>query len=76
MTATAAKRMNAAEFLPWAEPQEKRRYDLFRGEIVAMAPDRAAHVAAKARIWRALSGAIAPTPDSLTRRLSTASASQ
>ncbi|MCC3247354.1 Uma2 family endonuclease [Methylocystis sp. WRRC1] len=59
MTATAAKGMSAAEFLAWAETRERGRYELFRGEIFAMAPERAAHVTAKAKIWRALSGAIA-----------------
>lgn len=59
MSATAQRRINAAEFLAWAQSQEKGRYELFRGETFAMAPERAEHVAAKARIWRALADAIA-----------------
>lgn len=59
MTATAAKRMTAAEFLAWAETRESGRYELLRGEIVAMAPERAEHARAKATVWRALSDAIA-----------------
>lgn len=59
MSATAQRRINATEFLAWAQSQEKGRYELFRGETFAMAPERAEHVAAKARIWRALADAIA-----------------
>ena len=59
MTELAAKRMNAVEFLDWAQAQEKGRYELWRGEIVAMAPERAEHVTAKFKIARALSDAIA-----------------
>ncbi len=59
MSATAQKRINAAEFLDWAQSQEKGRYELFRGETFAMAPERAEHVAAKARIWRALADGVA-----------------
>ena len=59
MSATAQRRINAAEFLAWAQSQEKGRYELFRGETFAMTPERAEHVAAKARIWRALADASA-----------------
>lgn len=59
MSATAQKHINAAEFLAWAQAQESGRYELFRGETFAMAPERAEHVAAKARIWRALADGIA-----------------
>jgi Uma2 family endonuclease len=58
MSATAQRRLNAAEFLAWAQTQENGRYELFRGETFAMAPERAEHVAAKARIWRALADGI------------------
>ncbi len=59
MSATAKRRINAAEFLAWAQNQEKGRYELFRGETFAMAPERAEHVAAKAKIWRALADGVA-----------------
>jgi Uma2 family endonuclease len=47
-------RMTADEFLAWAMEQPTGRYELFHGEVVAMAPERARHVRAKARAWRAL----------------------
>jgi Uma2 family endonuclease len=49
MDAPAVKRMTVPEFLAWAETQESGRYELIRGEIVAMAPERSAHVQAKRR---------------------------
>jgi Uma2 family endonuclease len=58
MSEPALKRMNAREFLDWAQSQERGRYELLRGEIVAMAPERAEHGRVKARIWRALADAI------------------
>lgn len=58
MTAAATKHIGIAEFLAWAETQESGRYELVRGEIVAMAPERAGHGAAKANIWRALAADI------------------
>ncbi len=59
MNAPAIKRMTVPEFLAWAETQEKGRYELVRGEIVAMAPERAEHVRAKQRALRSLETAIA-----------------
>ena len=32
------RRMTVAEFLAWASAQPRGRYDLVRGEVVAMAP--------------------------------------
>lgn len=58
MVSPAKKRMTAAEFLEWAAGPESRRGELFRGEIVAMAPERAEHGRVKARVWRALADAI------------------
>jgi Uma2 family endonuclease len=58
MSATAAKRMNVAEFLAWAETQESGRYELVHGEVVAMASERAEHIRAKTKVWRALDEAI------------------
>lgn len=48
-------RMTADDFLAWAVDQPKRpRYELVAGELVMMAPERAAHALIKARIWLAL----------------------
>jgi Uma2 family endonuclease len=58
MDASAVKRMTVPEFLAWAETQEGGRYELIRGEIVAMAPERSAHVQAKRRAANALEAAI------------------
>lgn len=59
MTAVvAAQRMNAEEFLSWVETQESGRYELYAGEVFAMAPERAGHAAAKFNVTRALKDAI------------------
>jgi len=58
MNAPAIKRMNAPEFLAWAETQEGGRYELVRGRIVAMAPERSEHVRAKQRVANVLEAAI------------------
>lgn len=34
------RRMSVAEFLAWASAQPRGRYELVRGEVVAMAPVR------------------------------------
>jgi Uma2 family endonuclease len=59
MNVPAIKRMTVPEFLAWAESQDKGRYELVRGEIVAMAPERAEHVRAKQRAVRSLEIAVA-----------------
>jgi Uma2 family endonuclease len=59
MNAPAVKRMTVPEFLAWAETQESGRYELIRGESVAMAPERSEHVRAKQRAFGALEDAIA-----------------
>lgn len=46
------------EFLDWAEAQERGRYELLRGEVVAMSPERAEHARSKFNITRALYAAI------------------
>jgi Uma2 family endonuclease len=61
MNAPAIKRMTVPEFLAWAETEENGRYELVRGEIVAMASERSEHVRAKQRAFRALEDAIART---------------
>jgi len=58
MNAPAVKRMSVKEFLAWAESQERGRYELVRGEIIAMAPERVDHVRAKRRAANALDAAI------------------
>ena len=52
--------MTVEQFLAWLEDgPEGARYELVAGEVVAMAPERAAHARLKARIWRALDDQIA-----------------
>jgi Uma2 family endonuclease len=58
MNAPAIKRMTVPEFLAWAETQENGRYELVRGQIVAMSPERWEHVQAKQRAFRALETAV------------------
>ena len=57
MTLPRPLRMSADEFIPWAMEQEGR-FELASGEVVAMAPERAAHNLVKAEAWRALRDAI------------------
>jgi Uma2 family endonuclease len=61
MNNLALKRMTVPEFLAWAETQESGRFELVRGQIVAMAPERWEHVEAKQRAFRALEAAIERT---------------
>ena len=51
--------MTVQEFLAWAAAQPRGRYELVRGEVVAMAPERARHNLVKAAVFRALSDAVA-----------------
>jgi Uma2 family endonuclease len=52
-------RMSADDFLAWAIEQPRRpRYELVAGELVMMAPERAAHARVKAAVWRALDNAL------------------
>ena len=57
MTLPKPLRMTADEFLAWAMEQEGR-FELASGEVVAMAPERAAHARAKLAVARALGDAI------------------
>jgi len=52
------QRMTADEFIEWAMTQPNR-YELVDGEVCAMAPERAAHVIVKNRVWQSLDRAIA-----------------
>jgi len=58
MTAQSKPRMSVAEFLAWAAAQPRGRYELVRGEVVAMAPERARHNLVKAAVFRALDDAV------------------
>jgi Uma2 family endonuclease len=53
----ARRRMTSDEFIAWAM-QQGSRYELVAGEVVGMAPERAAHGRVKAHIWRRLTEAI------------------
>jgi Uma2 family endonuclease len=71
------RRMTVDEFLAWLdEGPEGARYELVAGEVVAMAPERAAHARRKARAWRALTDSIEAAglscealPDGMTVRI-------
>jgi Uma2 family endonuclease len=50
-----ARPMTVDQFLAWLEDgPEGARYELVAGEVVAMAPERAAHARLKAEVWLAL----------------------
>jgi Uma2 family endonuclease len=51
-------RMNASEFLAWAEAQPRGRFELIDGKVVAMSPERARHNLAKLAVARALDDAV------------------
>jgi Uma2 family endonuclease len=53
------RHMTVEQFVDWAMAQPDGRYELLDGEVLAMAPERAAHARVKARTWRALEDAIA-----------------
>ena len=57
MTLPRPLRMTADKFIPWAMEQEGR-YELASGEVVAMAPERAAHARAKFGAARTLRDAV------------------
>lgn len=50
--------LSRIEYRRWAEAQPRGRYERVAGEVVAMAPERAAHVRVKAQAWLALRQAI------------------
>ena len=49
------------EYLAWVDAQPRGRFERVGGEVVAMAPERAAHVRAKYSVWLALREAVAAT---------------
>jgi Uma2 family endonuclease len=53
--------MTVAEFLDWATAQPRGRYELVRGEVVAMAPERAQHNLIKLEVALALKNAVKRT---------------
>jgi len=53
------QRLSREEFRRWAESQPKGRYERIDGLIVAMAPERGAHLRMKAAVYKALDRAIA-----------------
>jgi len=53
-----SQRMSRAEYYRWAEQQPKGRFERVAGEVVAMTPERIAHVRLKTRIWQALEDAV------------------
>jgi Uma2 family endonuclease len=57
MTALTKPRLTVDEFLAWAEGQSGR-YELFRGEVVAMSPETVGHAQTKAAVHAALQAGI------------------
>ena len=53
------RRYSREEFRQWCEAQPRGRYERVDGRIVAMAPERGAHLRAKAAVYEALKRAIA-----------------
>jgi Uma2 family endonuclease len=59
MSDPAPSCMTSDEFIPWAmEQPEGKRYELFAGKVVAMAPERSSRALAKFHIARRLSDAV------------------
>jgi Uma2 family endonuclease len=52
-------KMTADEFIAWGLQQDSGRYELEKGELITMAPEKARHVRAKAQLWRMLDEALA-----------------
>jgi Uma2 family endonuclease len=57
MNVLAKPRMNVDEFLAWAVGRPGR-YELFRGEVIAMSPETADHAEIKGAIYAALRSAV------------------
>jgi Uma2 family endonuclease len=54
---TRAK-LTADDFIAWAMEQPRGRYELVRGEVVAMTPERVEHARVKFAVAKALEGAL------------------
>jgi Uma2 family endonuclease len=77
MQTLPSHKMTVDEFLPWAEAQERGRYELHDGEVVIMSPERAGHWKTKGAAFLALREAIRAAglkchavPDGATVRIS------
>src|SRR5262245_35270267 len=57
-TQSKPRRMTIADFLAGARGQPPRRYELVRGEVVQMAPERVLHNIVKAEVYVALRDAV------------------
>jgi Uma2 family endonuclease len=75
MTAVSQKLMTVDEYLVWAEGRPGR-YELFRGQVIAMTPERSRHAEVKFAIQTALANAIRARrlpchvmPDGMTVRI-------
>lgn len=55
---TPAKPLLVKEFLEWAEKQSEGRYELVRGEVIAMAPERARHSLTRHEVAHTLKEAV------------------
>jgi Uma2 family endonuclease len=76
MTTEPKSLMTVDEFLTWAEDQEGR-YELYHGQVYAMAPERSGHAKAKFAVQSALQDSIKKDglpchmlPDGMTVRIS------
>jgi Uma2 family endonuclease len=52
------ERMTVDQFIDWASAQERGRFELLDGEIVAMSPERVSHNETKQLVWLALREAL------------------
>lgn len=50
--------MDRAEYRRWSEEQPRGRHERVAGEVIAMGPERVAHVRVKTRVWQALDRAV------------------
>jgi Uma2 family endonuclease len=57
MNVLAKPRMSVDEFLDWAVGRPGR-YELFRGEVIAMSPETAGHADIKANVYASLRSSI------------------
>lgn len=58
MSQPVPSHFSADAFIAWALDQPQGRFELVRGQVVAMAPERAGHARAKLSIFNALASAI------------------
>lgn len=55
---TARKTFSSQEFLAWVATQDKGKFELWQGEVVAMSPERRIHVRIKSRTGFILQNAL------------------